>query len=178
MEQIDRLAISGKIGKVLCRNSYERRKYHEYAQSKGLSHRSITNYYTYHINEDLKIETDSRCCQECNLYKVVITGTPFSYVEINNGYEKEIIGTPNLAPSPVKGFFYGSFISNNINRIKEEYKRKCPKLPVGSATLSKRHFMSRPKKKRNVIKHVMISLLIRNELPTELIYTIVNAVDN
>lgn len=55
MEQIvDRAAINGQKVKILCRNSYQRKCAHEYAEQKGLSHRSIVDYTKFHINRSIK----------------------------------------------------------------------------------------------------------------------------
>lgn len=68
-----------KIYRVQCRNSYHRRTVHQLAAESHVQHRSIVNYYFVHENDGYGELTPS-----------------FSCVELNNGSEKEVIGSAKL----------------------------------------------------------------------------------
>ena len=117
MDYIDRLAVSGKRGRIVCRSSYDRRKYHQYAESKGLSHRSIIDYTKIIINE--RIEETSY-----NTYMHIVSGIPSSMVEINNGYEKEIIGDPDSIHYPISEVC-NIHSSEVFRRLRRRFRRLC-----------------------------------------------------
>lgn len=118
---IDNAAISGQKVKILCRNSYERRQAHEYAEQKGLSHRSIIDYTQMHVNQDVVKTRDSGCCRYCDSFKVTISGTPYSFVEVNNGYTKEEIGNKSMLPPTEVENTYGNTVWT-IQRKKDHFK--------------------------------------------------------
>lgn len=65
-----------KIVRIQCRNSHQRYTVHQLAGESHLEHRSIINYYFVHKNNG--------------------DFTPFSCVELNNGFDKKVIGSPML----------------------------------------------------------------------------------
>jgi hypothetical protein len=118
---IDRAAINGRKVKILCRNSYERKCDHEYAEKKNLSHRSIIDYTQYHINQ--KVETFSGAWDfTCEEYTIKLSATPYSFVEINNGVQKEIIGNQDMLPKDKVIQEYGEFSSDRMDRALIEFR--------------------------------------------------------
>ena len=82
-----------------CRNSYERKKIHMLAERYGVAHRSIIDYRRYFVNTKEEI-CEYGYVNEESRYRVSVWPTPQSYVEINNGFVKEEIGSPeDLPPS-------------------------------------------------------------------------------
>lgn len=113
---IDRASKSGDKMKILCRNSYERRFAHQYAQEKGLTCRSIIDYRKIHVNQKITLYND------CDEFEIIIWGTPQSFVEINNGMEKEVYGNPEMIPSPDIYYRYATGLQG-IKQMKERFKR-------------------------------------------------------
>uniref|UniRef100_A0A6G6ABS9 R3h domain-containing protein n=1 Tax=Borely moumouvirus TaxID=2712067 RepID=A0A6G6ABS9_9VIRU len=113
------------IIKIKCRNSFERKFIHDFAEKNGISHRSIIDYTNFHKNmvemccQKNRYDKDKTCnisyiymgyprtC--CSITKCVVYHTPYSFVELGNGYEKEIIGSIDSLPED-KIFF----LSENI----------------------------------------------------------------
>lgn len=122
-EIIDKAAITGKKVKIICRNSYERKQSHQYAFVKGLKARSIIDYTKFYVNQRVDKTYNSQCCRDCDGFTVTFMATPFSFVEINNGNEKEIIGTSESLPAPKTMKFYGGYLST-IKRYKWEFKNR------------------------------------------------------
>jgi hypothetical protein len=125
--RVDKLAITGKKGKIICRNSYERKMVHDYAESKGLSHRSVIDYTKYHINSKTELSQKSYCCDECDTYEIKVYSTPQSWVEINNGYDEEKIGEDrNLI---LRRTAYGSESAcKTLNELRGDIRKKLPGL--------------------------------------------------
>ena len=118
---IDRAAINGRKIKILCRNAYERKCTHDYAEKKNLSHRSIIDYTQYHINQS--VETFSGAWDfTCEEYKIKLSATPYSFVEINNGNQKEIIGNQDMLPKDKVIEEYGEFSSDRMDRALAEFR--------------------------------------------------------
>ncbi|ALX27459.1 putative mannosyltransferase OCH1-like protein [Golden Marseillevirus] len=91
---LERAARTGKPMKMRCRNSYERKLLHEAAENLGLSHRSILDYTEMHKNYPRAyVVADSGCCPECDTKEILETWTPYSWVEVNNGNERNVAGT-------------------------------------------------------------------------------------
>lgn len=91
---IEKAQTTGKVMKKRCRNSYERRLLHQAAFMAGLSHRSIIDYTEFYENHpDIITVSDSVCCRDCDRKEIHKTWTPHSWVEVNNGHEKKVIGT-------------------------------------------------------------------------------------
>jgi len=109
--------------KIVCRNSFERMCIHQYAELRNIPHRSIINYNQIHINQSVTRNRDSHCCHDCDQFKIVISGTPFSFVEINNGFEKEIIGNELTLPNSIVNYIYGGSLTSNIDRFKGNFRR-------------------------------------------------------
>lgn len=122
--RIDKAAITGKKSKIACRNSYERKKIYDYASDKGLICRSIIDYTQMYTNQKVRILIDSHCCTECDTFEARFTATPHSFVEINSKTnEKQVIGNPQLLPSPLIFFFYGTSFYR-IKQGKEQFKKQ------------------------------------------------------
>lgn len=116
--------ITGRKVKIPCRNSYERKQVYEYAEKKGLKCRSIIDYTQIHVNQNIELDYDSRCCHNCDRFKLIISGTPYSFIEINSETnEKQIIGIPESLPSPLILSIHGAVLFT-IKRHKIEYKNK------------------------------------------------------
>ncbi|ALH06747.1 putative mannosyltransferase OCH1-like protein [Port-miou virus] len=91
---IEKAQRTGKVMKKRCRNSYERRVLHQAAFIAGLSHRSIIDHTELYKNHpEVWTVSDSHCCPDCDEKEIHMTWTPHSWVEVNNGYEKQVIGT-------------------------------------------------------------------------------------
>lgn len=91
---LERAIKTGKPMKMRCRNSYERKLLHCAAENSGLSHRSILDYTELHTNyPKVYVVRDSGCCRECDTKEILETWTPFSWVEVNNGSERKVVGT-------------------------------------------------------------------------------------
>ncbi|CAH6419742.1 Hypothetical protein HVR_LOCUS819 [uncultured virus] len=117
----DRAANSGKVVKILCRNSYERRLAHQCAAEKGISHRSIIDYTQIHVNQKVTKTSESGCCTDCDGFEVTISGTPYSFVELNNGLEPTTIGNKQQIPAPLTYNCYGTTLYC-IDKHKHEFK--------------------------------------------------------
>ena len=128
---IDKASTTHNKTKILCRNSYERRMAHEYAEQKGLCHRSIIDYTQMHINQDVEVRSYSGCCRDCDRYTIKISGTPYSYVQINNGYDKEIIGNAGMIPEPLE-ILCGGVMLHYIKQYKKDFigRAKSPTLVI------------------------------------------------
>lgn len=110
--------------KIFCASRYERMLAHKYAGELGLKSRSIIDYteVTAHCYKKMFYEKDvfydvNYDGEVCN-FKVWLA--PVSYVEINNGYKKETIGTEDLIPDPI----YSVSIDINQKYIENEKKIK------------------------------------------------------
>lgn len=117
-KHIDKLAVSKRKVKILCRNSYERKVAHSHAQQKGLTHRSIIDYTKYHLNRNVKLISSSGCCHDCDGFEITVSATPYSYVEINGGMLKETIGDPSTIPQKKQVYSYGTTISSRMCETK------------------------------------------------------------
>lgn len=119
---IDRASVNGRKLKILCRNSYERKCAHDYAEQLGLEHRSIIDYTQYHINQD--VQTFSGTWDfSCEEYMIKLSATPYSFVEINNGNQKEIIGSHDMLPKDKIIQGYGEFsYSWHMDKAVAEFK--------------------------------------------------------
>lgn len=125
---IDNSIKNKRITKIPCRNSYERRIIHDYADSKNLSHRSIIDYTRIHINQKHIEKISDGTYYDTNAndrFEMKISMTPYSFVEINNGYEKEIIGT-DIIPNQMIYNYYGDD-SWYLSKYKKEFKDECLK---------------------------------------------------
>jgi hypothetical protein len=68
-----------------------------------------------HVNQT----SDSGCC---NLFQITISRTRYLYVEINNGFKREIIGNEKMIPFPVIKLYSGdSLVYTNIKRDKLDF---------------------------------------------------------
>lgn len=93
---IENAKINGRKIKILCRNSYWRRFVHEKAKELNIPSRSILMYENPHINSKINNYRNSGCCSDCDGVGVKFTLTPQSFVELNNGYKKQLIGNDNI----------------------------------------------------------------------------------
>lgn len=126
-------------GKVSCRNSYERKCAHEKAIQMNATHKSIIDYTKYYVNETI-VDWQIDCCWDCGNVQVKISGTPYSYVVINEGNESIIIGNKSMIPpckiinistSGMKGkikiakrcFVKGNYHVTNVYLLLKEYFR-------------------------------------------------------
>lgn len=114
---IDKASITGKKRKIICINSYERKIAHKYAESKGLTHRSIIDYTQMRMYCSINRVFDGGCCEDCDSKVVTIYGKPYSFVEINNGSQKKYIGNETMIPSPVIFTFFSGKSQITENKI-------------------------------------------------------------
>ncbi|AIT54758.1 mannosyltransferase OCH1-like protein [Marseillevirus Shanghai 1] len=84
---------SGKPMKKRCRNSYERKVLHQEAERVGLEHRTIIDNTELHKNHsEVVVVSYSGCCPDCDRKEIHLSWTPHSWVEVNNGRERQEIG--------------------------------------------------------------------------------------
>ncbi len=112
--------LKGKSFRIPCRNSYERYYWHQYAESISLPHRSIIDYTRTHINTKFSSLRNSGCCASCDGEQAIISPTPYSWVEINNGYDKLEIGNPEMIPQPRSEFIAGRNLTSVLKRVRRE----------------------------------------------------------
>nr|WQM87073.1 mannosyltransferase OCH1-like protein [Marseillevirus cajuinensis] len=106
-EFISKAASSGKPIRKSCRNSYERKLVHEAAQREGLEHRTIVdNTQLYKNYSDVVVVSDSHCCPDCDRKELRLSWTPYSWVELNNGYEREEIGEKVPLTSKIENVYH------------------------------------------------------------------------
>lgn len=81
-----------------------------------------------YVNQKVEKTQDSGCCRECDSFKVTISGTPHSFVEINSKTnEKQVIGNPESFPSPlILSPFFPFFCEIKGNR--REFKNQQQQL--------------------------------------------------
>jgi hypothetical protein len=97
---------TGNIIRVPCKNSYERRIAHDYANKLGLQNRTIIDYNNMYIH--CYKESYNECdyfydvYHDGEVYKLNLATSPTSFVEINNGNDKLTIGDATLLPKPIK----------------------------------------------------------------------------
>jgi len=127
MDRIKKQFETMVVGKILCRNSYERKLVHQLAEERNRSHRSIIDYTQMHINQSklLCIVENRGCCgsdHDCGQYECVISGTPYSFVEIGGGFDKTIIGKKEMIPLPIKINVMGDYKTYKIDTEKYKFK--------------------------------------------------------
>lgn len=110
---------NGKVKKIQCRNSYERKIVHDKAKELNILSRSVIDYNSYHINQTM---TRSSCCYDC--LTGTISFTPYSYVELGNELNefkqgKIILGNPDMLP---KSSFYNCIRIQELRKIIKCYK--------------------------------------------------------
>nr|WRK65552.1 R3H domain containing protein [Marseillevirus futianmevirus] len=104
---ISKASFSGKTMRKSCRNSYERKLVHEAAQREGLEHRTIVdNTNLYKNRSDVVVVSDSGCCPDCDRKEIHLSWTPHSWVEVNNGYEREEIGTKGPLTQKIENVYH------------------------------------------------------------------------
>lgn len=94
----NRVVHQKNIVRIQCINSYERRWWHCWAISYKLSHRSIIDYSQIRVTCQFQKIRDSGCCKDYDGIRVILTPNPYSYVEMNNGNDKLILGEEILKP--------------------------------------------------------------------------------
>jgi phosphoenolpyruvate synthase/pyruvate phosphate dikinase len=122
VQSIENAFVNNKKTKILCRNSYERKIAHTYANAKGISHKTILDYSQIHINQTIQKTKESYCCSDCDGYEIKVTATPYSFVQVNNGYVTELIGTLSMIPKELTQGTYGSSVGTTIEYLKEKMK--------------------------------------------------------
>lgn len=114
------LSHSKRIVKILCRNSYERRFIHKVADSFSLPHKSVLDYTKCHTNFGPWKKEDCTCGGERIIYTASLT--PMSWVEINNGSQKVIYGSPTVF-KPTETRIHTSTLSTFVKRSKKDMRQ-------------------------------------------------------
>jgi hypothetical protein len=117
-----------RIFRVQCRNSWQRREAHQEAKQNGVPHRTIINYYFVHKNARIKKQVCRCCYSEYGNCATGIIGeislTPFSCVELNNGYVKQVYGYPQLLTTEKTTVYSYSDVKLEKDDLAAEHIRK------------------------------------------------------